>query len=408
MAASKHRRNKVGEHPLPVAGIELAAAAAQLRDKDREDLALIALPAQAVVATVLTQNQFAAAPVQVTRKHLAQGAPRYLLINSAYANAGLGEKGINDALQCCAELAALTSVPVEAVLPFSTGIIGQPLPMDKLVACLPQLVQTLSPQAWLAAAQAMMTTDTVPKWESESLACRGQTITITGIAKGAGMICPNLATMLAFIATDLCVDQQTLQGLLKTECDASFNAISVDGDTSTNDAVVLIASGASICTWDQLDRNEKEQFQAALQRVFSSLSRAIVRDAEGGKHTIQIDVDAASDTRCAETLARILAHSPLIKTAMSAGDPNWGRVLAAIGRAPFKLDTNQLRIYFGEVLVFEKGAVHPNYREEDGVRALSGHEIYLRVSLGSGSASARVLTSDLTTEYVEINANYRS
>ena len=393
---------------MSVAGIDLCSTSAGMRKRANHDVALIALSEGSTVAALLTNNQFPAAPIEIAQTHLAKTMPRYILINSVYANAGLGQQGIRSALQCCDELASLSKVEREEILMFSTGVIGQPLPVSKLTASFPELLANLNPTAWPSVAEAIMTTDTFPKCKSASLRLRGVEITITGIAKGAGMICPNMATMLAFAATDLGIEQAQLQSLLEEQCAVSLNAISVDGDTSTNDAAVLIATGAKDLNWNDLTSTEQNEFCTALQKIFTHLAYEIVRDGEGSKHVIQIDVVEAENAQQADTLARLIAHSLLVKTAMSVGDPNWGRILAVVGRAPFPIDRKKVQIYFGDILVFADDAINPAYREEDGVKALSGSELNIRVVLGSGSASARLLTSDLTTEYVEINANYRT
>ncbi len=407
-------RDALGTPPLPVAGVRLAAAAAGLRYRGRDDVALIELCEGTVAAGVFTRNRFKAAPVVVAQEHLSRRQPRYLLINAGVANAGVGAQGIGDAKQCCGALARLGDVPVEAVLPFSTGVIGRRLPTDPLEAALPGLLSALSDDAWTDAAHAMMTTDTRPK--SEGVSClqahAAAPVTITGIAKGAGMIRPDMATMLAFVASDIGLDAATAQRLLAETCATSFNAITVDGDTSTNDACVLLATGRSGVRFSALDDDGRAAFTAALAQVMQGLAQSIVRDAEGASRFVTIEVESAPDAEAARVVAMTVAHSPLVKTALSAGDPNWGRVLAAIGRAPVAGQIENVDFYFGagadEVQVVAKGAAAPDYTEARGAAALAGTDVFIRIVLGTGTASARVWTSDLTADYVRINADYRS
>ena len=401
---------QLGTPPLSVAGVRLAAAAAELRYSGRDDVVLIELCEGATAAAMFTRNRFVAAPVIVAREHLACRPPRYLLINAGVANAGIGAQGVADAKHCCAALADRAGTPAEAVLPFSTGVIGEPLPTGKLEAVLPQLLSALSDNAWEDAARAMMTTDTVPKTEGTTCECTpgGPPVTITGIAKGAGMICPDMATMLAFVATDIELDTVAARRLLAATCEASFHAITVDGDTSTNDACVLAATGRSGVRFSELDAGGREVFSAALGKVTQGLAQSIVRDAEGASRFVTIEVEGASDTTAARAVAMTVAHSPLVKTALSAGDPNWGRVLAAIGRAPVGVDASKVDFYFGGSRVVAGGKVDPDYEEAQGTAAFAGRDVLIRIVLGLGKASARVWTSDLTADYVRINADYRS
>ncbi len=396
------------DKPLSVPGIRLAAVAANMRYSGREDLVLMELAPSAATAAVFTRNKFCAAPVEVAAKHLASVSPRYMIINSGYANAGLGREGIESVEAYCRRLAQLAGVSAEAVLPFSTGVIGERLPLQKIIDALPSLLATLDSDAWLSAAHAIMTTDTVPKWSSRQVHCGNHAINITGIAKGAGMICPDMATLLAFVATDMILDHATTQRLLAEACAGSFNTITVDGDTSTNDAAVLTASAASRTAFHDLSDAGKNVFLQALHAVFEHLAEAIIRDAEGAAHFIRVRVEQAANEHDAREVARTIALSPLVKTAIAAGDPNWGRVLAAIGRAAAMVIPDKMCLYLGNVCVVENGAVHSLYREEDGVRALSGNDVKIRAILGAGNASATILTSDLTAEYVRINADYRS
>ncbi len=403
-----------GTPPLPVAGVRLATGAAGLRYSGRDDVALIELCEGAVAAGVFTRNRFKAAPVVVAQAHLSQCAPRYLLINAGVANAGVGAQGIADAKHCCAALARLGGVPGEAVLPFSTGVIGRRLPTGKIEAVLPGLLPALSGDAWDDAARAIMTTDTVPKCEGVARRCgRSESpVTLTGIAKGAGMIRPDMATMLAFVATDIELAAADAQRLLAETCETSFNAITVDGDTSTNDACVLLATGRSGLRFSALGDAGRAEFTAALSQVTQGLAQAIVRDAEGASRFVTIEVERAPAAAAARAVAMTVANSPLVKTALSAGDPNWGRILAAIGRAPVALAAEKVDFYFGggatEVKVVTKGALDPGYEEARGVAALAGSDVLIRIALGAGDASARVWTSDLTADYVRINADYRS
>ena len=394
--------------PLPVAGLRAAAAAAGIR-RDRDDLALIEIAPQGVAAAVFTRNRFCAAPVVVAKRHLAQGPPRYLLINAGNANAGLGDAGIADADACCAALADLAGVAPHQVLPFSTGVIGERLPCGKITSRLADLLAALSEHAWLAAARAIMTTDSVEKWSSRRVACGGAEVTLTGIAKGAGMIRPDMATMLGFVATDLRMDAQSARALLREACDLSFNSITVDGDTSTNDACVLLASGRCGVDWHALDDGDRRRFAGALTAVMQDLAKAIVRDGEGATRLIEIKVRGAASADEARAIAYTVAHSPLVKTACSAGDPNWGRIIAAVGRSPVEgLDVARVRCFIGEHCIFRDGAKADDYDEARAKEIMSAPEFAIRLELGRGDADAVVWTSDLTEEYVRINADYRS
>ncbi len=397
-----------GTPPLPVAGVRLASAAAGLRYEGRDDVALIELCEGTVAAGAFTRNRFKAAPVVVAQAHLAAGAPRYCLINAGVANAGLGEQGVADAKRACAALGGLAGVPAEAVLPFSTGVIGLRLPVERVEAALPDLLAGLSDAAWGDAARAIMTTDTAPKTAGVSWKCGDAAATITGVAKGAGMIHPDMATMLAFIATDVEISADEARRLLAGACATSFNSITVDGDTSTNDACTLFATGRSGLRFREFDDVQRTTFVAALGQVAQTLAQAIVRDAEGASRFVTVEVESAPDAATARAVAMTVAGSPLVKTALSAGDPNWGRVLAAIGRAPVEAAVEKVDFYFGDACVVEKGALAPGYDEAQGVAALAGPEVVIRIVLNTGDASTRVWTSDLTADYVRINADYRS
>jgi glutamate N-acetyltransferase/amino-acid N-acetyltransferase len=359
-------------------------------------------------AAVFTRNAFRAAPVVVAGEHLGTLAPRYLLINAGNANAGTGQAGLTDARASCRALAEVAGCDPDEVLPFSTGVIGERLALDRLTAPLGAMVSSLSADGWKDAAQAIMTTDTVPKAVSRRLQLGGVPVTVTGIAKGAGMIHPDMATMLAFVATDASIPQAQLQTLLSSQVERSFNAITVDGDTSTNDACVLVATGMSGVEATE-SSSDYATFHAGLQGVMIELAQAIVRDAEGATRFVAIRVEGARDRNEARTAAFTIAHSPLVKTAFFAGDPNWGRILAALGRTGIEsFDIGRVGIFLDEVEVVRAGGVSPGYREENGARVMSGEEFTVTVVLGRGEAATVVWTSDLSHEYVRINAEYRS
>ncbi|NCA68559.1 MAG: bifunctional glutamate N-acetyltransferase/amino-acid acetyltransferase ArgJ [Sphingobacteriia bacterium] len=395
-------------HPVP--GVRLAAAAAGIRYQGRDDLVLMALEPGSECAAVFTRNSFCAAPVHVARSHLARTAPRYLLINSGNANAGTGQRGLRDAESSCAALATVTDCRAEEVLPFSTGVIGDYLPVERLAAALPELVERLDEGGWPVAARAIMTTDTVPKLVSRQVALDSGLVTVTGIAKGAGMICPDMATLLAFLATDAAVDASLLQDCLKQAVDRTFNAITVDGDTSTNDACVLIATGRhGNPPLRDATQPDSARLQAAIEAVCVELATTIVRDAEGATKLVTIQVEDAANDAEARAVAYTIAHSPLVKTALFASDPNWGRILAAVGRAGLTdLDIERVRIHLDETLIVDAGGRAPSYTESAGAAVMAQPEILIRVALGRGDATARVLTCDLSDEYVRINAAYRT
>ncbi len=391
---------------LPVAGIRLATAAAGIRYTGRDDLALIELAPGSTCAAVFTRNAFCAAPVQVAREHLGRAAPRYLLVNSGNANAGTGVRGLQDARRCCELLAAQAGCGPQAVLPFSTGVIGEHLPVERFQAAIPGLHAALDTDAWAAAARAIMTTDTVAKGVSRTLELDSGTVTVTGIAKGAGMIRPDMATMLAFVATDAALDQPVLSDCLARAVEGSFNRITVDGDTSTNDACVLAASGASGITPTGADA---DRFTALVGDLCRELAQLIVRDAEGATRFVTVDVAGGRDAQECLQVAYTVAHSPLVKTALFAGDPNWGRILAAVGRAGLEgLDVERVVIRLGDVCIVRDGGVAPDYREADGRRVMAGDEITIGIELGRGRAHERVWTCDLSHDYVTINAEYRT
>jgi len=393
----------------PVPGIRLGTSRAQIRKKDRRDLVVIECAPGTQAAAVFTQNRFCAAPVTVAREHLSQAAPRALLINTGFANAGTGPEGIDDAQRSCAALATIMGCTPQAVLPFSTGVIGERLPLERLVAGLPGCLSAMSDNGWAEAAHGIMTTDTLPKGSSRRVQIDGKTVTVTGIAKGAGMICPNMATLLAFVATDAAVEHAVLQECLSAAADESFNRISVDGDTSTNDACVLLATGQSDLEIRVARGAAFDVFSGAVREVLVELAQAIVRDAEGATKFITIDVEhGASQADCLE-VAYTIAHSPLVKTAFFASDPNWGRILAAIGRARIPhLDVDRVSIHLDDVCIVRNGARAPEYSEAQGQAIMTKPEICVRVDLGGGTASARLWTCDLSHDYVTINAEYRT
>jgi glutamate N-acetyltransferase/amino-acid N-acetyltransferase len=394
----------------PVPGLRLGTAAAGIRYPGRDDLALLEIAPGAQCAAVFTLNAFCAAPVVVARRHLAATPPRYLLINSGNANAGTGGRGLADAEASCAALAELAGCRPEEVLPFSTGGIGEHLPVDKIAAALPEALGHLREAAWPQAVRAIMTTDTVPKLASQRFAVAGRTAVISGMAKGSGMIRPDMATMLAFLATDLAVEPGLLSACLKAAVDVSFNAITVDGDTSTNDACVLVATGA--LGNEPLDDPTSDDFLAfcaALEAVCRELATAIVRDGEGATKLVTIRVEEARDAAEARRVADTIAHSPLVKTALFASDPNWGRILAAVGRSGLDgLDIDAVRIWLGETSIVRDGGRDPDYTEAAGRAVMAEAEIPIRVVLGRGSAATEVLTCDLSYDYVRINAEYRT
>lgn len=396
------------ETSLPVPGIRLGAAAAGIKRRDRDDLLVIEAVPGATCAAVFTRNAFCAAPVVIARQHLAS-SPRWLLINSGNANAGTGDQGLADALATCRMLADLAGGSAEAILPFSTGVIGEFLPVDKIAAALPQALAALDAAGWERAARAIMTTDTRPKLASRSCLIDGETITVTGIAKGAGMIEPNMATMLAFVATDARVGAVDLQVLLAQAADLSFNRITVDGDTSTNDACVLLASGVASAKPLTPGTEAHDRFAAAVFEVCAELAEAIVRDGEGATKLIRIQVEQAANVEEARRVGKTIANSPLVKTAFFASDPNWGRILAAVGRAGCTdLDISRVSIWLGDVRIVAGGGRADGYAEAAGAEVMARDDILIRVTLGRGTAEATVLTCDFSYDYVRINAEYRT
>jgi glutamate N-acetyltransferase/amino-acid N-acetyltransferase len=388
--------------------MRLGTASAGIKQPGRQDLVLMELCEGASVAGVFTLNAFCAAPVQIAKRHLC-GAPRYLLINTGNANAGTGAEGMRDATRCCEALAVLVAEPFERVLPFSTGVIGEKLPVEKIVQALPAALGALDENGWQAAASGIMTTDTRPKAASTQFEYQGRTVTLTGISKGAGMIMPNMATMLAYIGTDAGVATPLLQRILGVAADKSFNRITIDGDTSTNDSCMLIATGQSGVTVDAGNPELLAQFTAAVESVLLELSHAIVRDGEGATKFVTVQVEQARTRAEALQTAYTIAHSPLVKTALFASDPNWGRILAAVGRAGIDaLDLEALRLYLGDVCIVEHGGRSLAYTEAAGQQVMQQQEILIRVVLARGDAMETVWTTDFSEEYVRINADYRS
>ncbi|MBI5042059.1 MAG: bifunctional glutamate N-acetyltransferase/amino-acid acetyltransferase ArgJ [Gammaproteobacteria bacterium] len=393
---------------FPVAGIRLGIACAGIKKPGRRDLVVMEIAAAATCAAVFTRNAFCAAPVIVAREHLDSDTPRYLLINTGNANAGTGAPGLDAARRCCASLAQHAGCTVREVLPFSSAVIGEPLPVDKIEAALPAALVVLRADAWVEAAHGIMTTDTLPKGASRQVRIDGTTITLTGIAKGAGMIRPDMATMLSFIATDAALPQTLLQRALVQAVNASFNRITVDGDTSTNDSCVLVATGAADASITDAN-SAYAAFVAALTDLCTELAQAIVRDGEGATKFITIEVAEGRDAQECLDVAYTIAHSPLVKTALFASDPNWGRILAAVGRAGVRdLVLENVRVYLGDVCIVSTGGRDPAYTEAAGQAVMNREEILIRVLLGRGNASERIWTTDFSYDYVKINAEYRT
>ena len=393
-----------------VAGVQLGVAQAGIKRADHDDLVVIALAPGTRTSALFTRNAFRAAPVQIAEVNLAtvKAQPRYLMINTGNANAGTGEAGIQSASECCDMLARLTETEATAVLPFSTGVIGEPLSADLISAALPGALDNLSDTGWERAAGAMLTTDTRAKLRSVEVELDGQCCTITGIAKGAGMICPKMATMLAFVATDAAIDAALLNSFLKSAVSASFNRITVDGDTSTNDAVTLSATGQSGIEITAGSQNA-EHFAQALTTLMIELAQDIVRDGEGASKFVEIRVTGGESEAACDQVARTVAHSPLVKTALFASDPNWGRILAAIGRAGLEdLDTDAVSIHLNGVLIAEQGARAASYTEENGKEAMASEDLLIEIALNRGDAGAVIWTTDLSYDYVRINAEYRT
>ena len=395
----------------PIAGVRIGIAEAGVRKAHRKDLTVFLLDEGASVAGVFTRNRFCAAPVQVCRAHLAQGsAVRALVINTGNANAGTGAPGLAHAHQTCEALASLLHCAPAQILPFSTGVIMEPLPVARIVAGLPAALADAQADHWAQAAEGIMTTDTVPKAASAQVQVGGQTVRITGISKGAGMIHPNMATMLGFVATDACIAPALLPELAQLLADGSFNRITIDGDTSTNDSFMLIATHqAGNTPITALDSAEGQALVQGLMHVARQLAQAIVRDGEGATKFITVQVDGGRSSAECLQVAYAIAHSPLVKTAFFASDPNLGRILAAVGYAGIDdLEQSLIELHLDDVHVVSQGGRRADYREEDGQRVMKGSEITVRVGLGRGTASDTVWTCDLSHDYVTINADYRS
>lgn len=404
MAVGKDRNLEL----KPVAGIRLGTASAGIRKTEYDDLLLIEMAPDSVCAATFTKNVFCAAPVLVARKNIRQSV-RWLLINSGNANAGTGQAGLEDTLKTCRFLSKRVGAREEQILPFSTGVIGERLSLEKIESAIPVAIDSLSPHGWGCAAKAIMTTDTRPKGVSRNFSMGGQDAVITGIAKGAGMIHPNMATMLAFIATDLRIDVDLLNSGLSSAVRRSFNSISVDGDTSTNDACVLIATGAADNPAIEANSQDWESFSNILGEVCAELAEAIVRDGEGATKLLRINVGSAASETEARQVAETIATSPLVKTACFASDPNWGRILAAVGRSDVEnLDINQIGIWLGEVAIVTNGERTPGYQEAQAQDVMNQDEITIRVELGRGNHSHHELSCDFSYDYVRINADYRT
>lgn len=401
----------ITEDLLSVRGVSLGVACAGIKEVGRQDLVVFEIASGSQVGAVFTKNAFCAAPVTLCRKHLSETDDvRFLVINTGNANAGTGQQGMDDALETCTRLAANRSVQPNQVLPFSTGVIGEYLPMTAITSGLPTALSSLSPENWKDAAQGILTTDTRPKGATRQFEFDGETITVTGISKGSGMIRPNMATMLAFVATDAKVSKSVLQQMTSDAAESSFNRITVDSDTSTNDACVLIATGQSeapevISTDDAL----YSQLLNTVKEVMLSLAQQIIRDGEGASKFIEVRVEGAECSKEALRVAYSVADSPLFKTAMSASDANWGRILMAVGKSGVdQMDVGKIDVYLGDVQIVENGQRAEAYTEEQGTEAVSGEEILVRICLDRGESSETVWTSDLSYEYVRINAEYRS
>jgi glutamate N-acetyltransferase / amino-acid N-acetyltransferase len=401
--------NPAALHAVP--GVRIGVAEAGVRKANRKDLTVVLIDEGAAVGGVFTQNRFCAAPVQVCREHLAKGyGIRAMLINTGNANAGTGQDGLARTHQSCVALARELDIAPEQILPFSTGVIMEPLPVDRIEAGLPAALADAAPNHWARAAEGIMTTDTVPKAFSQQVQIGGATVTVTGISKGAGMIRPNMATMLGFMATDAQIDPALIQPLAKALADASFNRVTIDGDTSTNDSFVVIATQkAAHARIDSLDSADGRALVEAMQNVARQLAQAIVRDGEGATKFITIRVEGGRNGAECRQVAYAVAHSPLVKTAFFASDPNLGRILAAVGYAGIDdLDQTRIDLYLDEVHVAVQGGRNPAYREEDGQRVMKQSEITVRIGLGRGDATDTVWTCDLSHDYVSINADYRS
>lgn len=394
---------------FPIAGVRLGTAEAAIKHPGRSDLLVMEFVPSTTGSAVFTRNAFCAAPVIVSREHLAATNPRFWVVNSGNANAGTGIPGMNDARKTCAELARLTGCQPEQVMPFSTGVIGKRLPMERLLAALPVALDGLTENAWIPAARAIMTTDTVPKGASRRVMVGGEVLTVTGIAKGAGMIRPDLATMLAFLATDAMVPRWVLDRCLTEAVEESFNRITVDGDTSTNDACVIAATHQGKVLVDKTEGPAWEALREEVGSVCRTLAQAIIRDGEGATRFVTVEVTGGLDQAECLTVAYAIAHSPLVKTALFACDPNWGRILAAVGRSGIaKLEVRGVDIHLDDVRIVHAGEPDPEYQEAAGAAVLTRSEYTIHVTLGRGTARTEIWTCDLSYDYVRINAEYRT
>ena len=390
----------------PVAGFQLGTTSAGIKVAGRKDVVVMKIEQGSTVAGVFTQNRFCAAPVHIAKQHMQQTTPSYFLINTGNANAGTGEQGMVDSLSCCQAVADAAKVAPHEVLPFSTGVIGEPLPVDLICHSVPAALDQLSENGWADAAEGILTTDTRPKGASIKWDINGSPVTITGICKGSGMIKPNMATMLGYVATDAAIDEELLHAALQKANGKSFNRITVDGDTSTNDAVMLVATGSSGV---QIDEANFELFLEQLTAIFTELAQSIIRDGEGANKFVTVTVDSAENIKEALAVAYAVAESPLVKTALSASDPNWGRILAAVGRADVSdLDVSKIQISLNSVLIAENGGRAPSYTEAQGQQAMQAEDIEILIQLNRGQVSETLWTTDLSYEYVRINAEYRT
>ena len=405
MAVGKGLSGKIYD----VAGVRLSAVSAGIRYQDRLDLVLIELTEESKSACVFTKNAFCAAPVVVAKSHLASNDPRVLIINTGNANAGTGDIGLQDSLQCCQIVAECKGLDLEEVIPFSTGVIGEKLPVKRVTAGVPEALDRLDEKNWKDAATGILTTDTRPKLLSKQIKVAGDVVTITGFAKGSGMIRPNMATMLSFVFTDALIERELLDEMISKLVDESFNRITVDGDTSTNDAAMLVATGKSGVPIAELDDINKKKFIACLKSVFQELAKELIKDAEGATKFITVVVKEGRDKEECAKVAFCVAESLLVKTALFASDANWGRILAAIGRAGLdKLDTYNVNIDIGDVRIVTNGNLEETYTEEKGKSVMELDELIISIELGRGNIQESVWTSDLSHDYVTINADYRT
>jgi glutamate N-acetyltransferase/amino-acid N-acetyltransferase len=390
----------------PVAGFQLGTTSAGIKVAGRKDVVVMKIEQGSTVAGVFTQNRFCAAPVHIAKQHMQLTTPSYFLINTGNANAGTGEQGMADSLSCCQAVADAAKVAPQEVLPYSTGVIGEPLPVDLICHSVPAALDQLSENGWADAAEGILTTDTRPKGASIQCDINGSPVTITGICKGSGMIKPNMATMLGYVATDAVIDEELLHAALQKANGKSFNRITVDGDTSTNDAVMLVATGSSGV---QIDEANFELFLEQLTAIFTELAQSIIRDGEGANKFVTVTVDSAENIKEALAVAYAVAESPLVKTALTASDPNWGRILAAVGRADVSdLDVSKIQISLNSVLIAENGGRAPSYTEAQGQQAMQAEDIEILIQLNRGQVSETLWTTDLSYQYVRINAEYRT